>query len=110
MMWLRDAVQVITARVVTDEYGDTTTDWGDPVVVTELPAQVSYATVANVTTDGRNALIEELRAIVEPYPFDPLVHRLRWRGQMYTTDGPPMVRRRNGEDHHLTIPLRLVTG
>lgn len=97
-MRLHDEVEIIRAP------------WTAPVVVATLPAEVHYTTVANVTTDGRNALIEELRAIIEPYNYDPLAHRIRWRGEMYTNDGPPMVRRLHGQDHHLTISMRLVTG
>lgn len=84
--------------------------WTAPVVVATLPAEVHYTTVAQITTDGRNALVEELRCIIEPYDYDALASRIRWRGEMYENEGPPMVRRFKGEDHHLTISLRRVTG
>ena len=59
---------------------------------------------------GRQAMVEELRAVIPPIDFDPVLNRLRWRGTDYTNDGPPMVRRLNGRDHHLTIPIKAVAG
>ena len=108
-MRLRDQVEVLAATRHEDRYGDVWWDWDLPTVVATVPAYVGYVTVDRDIDPGVNALIEELRAIVRAIPFDPNANRLRWRGQMYTNDGPPMVRRRNGVDHHLTIRLRAVT-
>lgn len=110
-MRLRDTVNVIAGTVTEDEFGNQITTWDPPTVVaSDVPAEVSFTTVATFNDLGRQALIEELRAIIEPRAFDPVLNRLQWRGSTYQTDGPPMIRRRNGADHHLTIPLKLVTG
>lgn len=109
-MRLRDEVEVITANVHTDIYGNEVYDWYTPIHVATLPAEVVFTTVAAIHTDGRNALVEELRAILEPFDYDPVAHRLRWKGKQYANEGPPMIRRRNGTDHHLTIPLKQVNG
>lgn len=110
MMRLTDVVTVLSAPVLEDTHGNEVQDWTNPTTVATLPAEVSYTTVATVTEGGRNALIEELRAITPPYPFDASTQRIAWRGRQYAVDGPPMVRRRHGADHHLTIPLRDVVG
>lgn len=115
MLPLRDRVEILRAGVVEDPYsGETTISWTTGVTVqTVLPAQVSYTTTAVVSTPdqpGRNALVEELRAVIPPFDFDPELNRIRWEGTDYTNDGPPMVRRIGGRDHHLTIPMKVVTG
>ena len=110
-MRLTDRIQVIEATVTTDRYGNPVEDWTNPTVTAELPAEVAYTTVALNTEGGtRTQLVEQLRAITEPFDYTPGTQRIRWRGEDYTNDGPPMVRRRNGSDHHLTIPLQRVTG
>ena len=112
-MRLRDEVDVLRAGEHEDDFGNgIMPDWynGVTTVASAVPAEVVFTTVATYNDDGRNALIEELRAVVEPMDFDPVWNRLRWRGEVYMTDGPPMIRRRNGTDHHLTIPLKQVNG
>ena len=113
-MILRDRVEIITGTLVEDPYsGESYIDWTVPVVEAILPAHVSHTTTAVVSTPdqpGRNALVEELRAIIPPFSFDPEVHRIRWEGTDYTNDGAPMVRRIGGRDHHVTIPMKVVTG
>lgn len=84
---------------------------GNPVsgeygYVETVQANVSYLMTEREDEPGRTVLIEEARAIIKPYDFDPSAMRLKWDGRMFYTDGPPMVRRRNGRTHHLTIPLR----
>lgn len=98
-MRLADEVEIIRAP------------WTAPVVVATLPAEVHYTTVGIVNGDSLGSLNfkEELRAIIEPFDYDPAVHRIRWDGKTYVNEGPPMIRRLKGEDHHLTITLRLAT-
>ena len=108
---LRDRIDIIAPTMVEDPYsGETTLDWSHPVTVaSDVPAAVQYATVATLNTDGRNALIEELRAIIGPRAFSASNNRIVWQGVTYQTDGV-MVRRFNAADHHLVIPLKLVSG
>ena len=110
-MRLTDRVDVLDPTWVTDPYsGEQTADWTNPVTVAaNVPAEVAYTTVSLMTADGRNALVEELRAVLPPGTLDD-GNRLRWRGNVYVNDGPVMVRRRNGADHHVTVPIKLVTG
>lgn len=111
MMRLADRVDVIQATMVEDRYGNLTADWTVPTIVaSNVPAYVGYVTVATVETAGRQAMTEELRAILEPRDFLYGIQRLVWRGKHYITNEIPMVRTRNGRDHHLTIQLQLVTG
>jgi hypothetical protein len=107
MMILRDRVDVVQKTVVVVD-GFEQVDW--TVVATNVPAEVSFTTVAVVQDTGRTALVEELRAVIEPRDFDAATHRLKWRGKTYMANGPAMVRRRGGRDHHLTIPIRDVAG
>lgn len=112
-MILTDRVEFLTAGVEEDPYsGETVVSWEVGVTSRFLPAHVSYATVAVVSGDlpGRQAMVEELRAVIPPVDFDPFMNRLKWRGTTYTNNGPAMVRRLNGRDHHLTIPLKAVAG
>lgn len=112
-MILTDHVELLTAGTEEDPYsGETTVSWTVGVTSTLLPAHVSYASVSvtNGGMPGRQAMVEELRAVIPPVDFDPIVNRLRWNGTDYTNDGPPMLRRINGRDHHLTVPLRAVNG
>ena len=111
MMRLADRVNIIEATMVEDRYGDLTADWTHPITVaSNVPAYVGYVTVATVETPGRQAITEELRAIVAPREFLYGIQRIVWRGKSYITNEIPMVRTRNGRDHHLTIQLQLVTG
>lgn len=108
---LTDRVDVVAATETVDGYGNVVRTWDPPVVVAvNVPAIVTYVTSAIVSTGGRQAIVEQLRAVIEPREFDPVTNRLVWRGQHYDTDGAPMIRRENGQDHHLTIPLKLVSG
>lgn len=73
-------------------------------------ANVSYQVVERTSNAGHAngvVLIEEIRAIIEPMVFDPAKHQVKWNGVMYTNDGPPMARRRNGRTHHLTLALKI---
>lgn len=114
MLPLRDTVEILQAGVEEDPYsGETVSDWTTATVVATLPAQVGHTTTAIISTPdqpGRNALVEQLRAIIPPFDFDPEIHRIIWRGTAYTNNGAPLVRRLGAADHHLTIPLKLVGG
>lgn len=108
-MRLRDRVDILRAKVTYDQYGEKATDWKNPVVVATVPAVVAYATVSRTISPGVNAYVEELRAVMPVSAFDASTDRLRWRGLVYTADGLPMVRRRNGVDHHQTVVLKRVS-
>ncbi|CAG7845775.1 hypothetical protein USB125703_02050 [Pseudoclavibacter triregionum] len=108
-MRLRDKVEIIAAKVVTDQYGETTTDWRTPVVVASAPAQVGYMSVAQLVAPGVNSFVEQLRAVMPVVPFDSSKNRIRWRGKVYAADGQAMIRRRNGRDHHMTLVLKALT-
>ncbi|MBG6224723.1 hypothetical protein IWX63_001285 [Arthrobacter sp. CAN_A2] len=106
-MRLTDKVEIWEPGPPTvDRYGNQVP--GQYEYVSTVPANVSYQRVERESEPGRVDLIEELRAIIGPYDFDPTTTRLKWDGRMFYTDGPPMVRRRDGRTHHLTIPLRFV--
>lgn len=105
-MRLRDRVEIVAARITEDQYGDRVVDWGDPIVVASVRAQVGYMSVAKLVAAGVDSLVEELRAVMEMTPLNVDSDRLRWRGNVYAADGPPMIRRRNGVDHHMTVVLK----
>lgn len=94
-MRLTDKVDVLTST--------------DALVAAGVRAEVHYTTTAAIVSAGRTAIVEELRCVIEPIQFGN-DYRIRWRGKVYSSDGAAMVRRRNGRDHHLTIPLRYVSG
>lgn len=108
-MKLSDGVEILQATVTRDQYGEPIRTWNPPEVVALLPAEVMNSSVAKLTAPGVDSNVEELRAVIPPFDYDPDNHRIRWRGKQYTNDGPPKVRRRNGRDHHLTITLKLVS-
>lgn len=108
---LRDKVEIVTADTYEDGHGNTEYDWDNPIVVGTLPAYVGYTTTGLFAgEDGRTAFVEELRAITPAFNFDPVAHRLRWKGETYLPNGPALLRMRNGRDHHLTIPIKAVNG
>lgn len=110
-MRLRDKIEIITALTYEDSHGNDVVDWANPIIVATYPAYVGYTSTAlNTAEPGRTAFVEELRAITPAFNFDPVAHRLRWKGTSYLPDGPAMLRRRNGRDHHLTIPIKAVHG
>jgi len=110
-MRLRDQVEIIEALIYQDSHGNDVVDWANPVVVATYPAYVGYtATALNTGEVGRTAFVEELRAITPAFSFNPARYRLRWKGGVYLPNGPAMLRRRNGRDHHLTIPIKAVAG
>lgn len=108
MMKLTDKVEIIEG-VEYDDRGTITIQWDEPTVVATLPAYVFTQSTAMAMNGTTPVFMESLRAIIRPFNFDPNLQRIRWQGTQYTNDGVPMVRRRNGKDHHVTIQLK-VTG
>ncbi len=108
-MRFNDTVDVLEATAV-DDHGTTVYDWSLPVVVATLPAHVGHVSVAVFVEPGSGAMVEQLQVIVEPFAYNPARQRFDWKGHLYVNDGPPMLRRRNGADHHLTIALQPVDG
>jgi len=85
------------------------TDGG--ALLATLPAYVGYTSTAlNTSEDGRTAFVEELRALLPAFNYNPAAHRIRWNGTLYQSDGPGMLRRVRGRDHHLTVPIKAVAG
>lgn len=83
-------------------------------VVKVVPAYVSTVVSAILSTPdqpGRVVMTESLRAVVDADAgFDPNVHQILWDGIRYRADGLPIVRKRRGIPHHVTIPLTRTTG
>ena len=112
-MILNDQVQILTPQTEEDPYSDPPTQvprWDlPPASITTVRAAVTSRSVAlRVVTGAGFTLDEQLVALIEPIPGIELAHdthRIRWRGRDYAIDGRPLVRRRNGADHHWTIPL-----
>lgn len=104
MITLSDTVEILQAGTVMD-HGTPVADWSNPTVAATLPAYVGYSSVSLNIAPGEYSLGERLRAVIEPYDYDPTTMRIRWRGATYTNDGPPMLRMRDGKPHHLTINL-----
>lgn len=106
-MRLTDEVEVWKAGVpALDRYGNTVP--GDYGYVSTHRANVSYTLTEREAEPGRVDLKEELRALVQLQEWDSSTMRLKWNGRMFYSDGPALVRRRNGRTHHLTIPLSYV--
>lgn len=75
-----------------------------------ISANVSYQSVAiDNSGDFNLRTIEQLRVMLPPMDFDPDKHRVKWEGIMYQNDGPPMLRRRKGRTHHVTVALKSIT-
>lgn len=95
-MRLDDTVDVVTAA--------------DGAFVMKLDAHVGQA-ASGLSINGNDVFaVNELRAIVPAWDdLDIAAHRVRWRGVVYLIDGPPMVRRQHGRDHHMTLRLTTQT-
>lgn len=105
-MILHDRIEVLR---VPDGTPDGTVLGPGATVAAVLPAHVGHSSVMAADEPGAAVqVVEELRAIIEPWPWDHTTHRARWRGVEYRDDGPPMVRRKRGRDHHFTIRLKRV--
>ncbi|MFD6134571.1 hypothetical protein [Isoptericola sp. NPDC060257] len=102
----------ITVTGTTSHLHDEVDIVGDgDVTLATLPAYVGYQTAGiDNSEDGRTAFLESLRVILPACSFDAVNHRIRWRGQLYQSAGPEMLRRRRGRDLTLTVPIKLVTG
>lgn len=73
----------------------------------ELDAQVGHASTGVAASGVDMVTVQELRAIVPVWSgLDYTTQRVEWRGQVYAIDGAPMVARRHGRDHHLTLRLK----
>lgn len=99
-MKLTDKVELWTLDSGTTDYS----------YVSTHRANVSYQLTERSPEPGRVVLVEELRAIVQLPEWDSTTMRLKWNDRMFYSDGPALVRRKNGRTHHLTIPLTHVTG
>lgn len=110
-MILRDRVQIIEGVTTTDDYGDTVTDWDNPLVISTTPAQVDYRVSDVALTTNTLRTTTKLVAIVARWSgYNAKKHRLRWRGKQYTPDGDASMVYANGRLHHVEIPLKYVTG
>lgn len=108
-MRLRDSVE-IWEQVPTGELDSHRNPIiGPPTFVASVPAALSYTSAEADPYGGRTGYLEQLRVILAPFDYDVFTMHIRWRSQKFTNDGPPMIRRRNGKDHHLTIPLKKFT-
>lgn len=108
MMRLTDRVEILEqGPPIRDSHGNAVP--GPLVSLGKFRANVSYQTVSAPMNGLSPTMVEQLRAVIAPRDFDTTKHRIRWNGKLYMNDGPPMVRRRNGKTHHLTIPLKIAT-
>ncbi|WP_409485140.1 hypothetical protein [Arsenicicoccus dermatophilus] len=108
-MRLADRIELVTGRKYVDDLGNDAVSWDDPQATVMLPAQVTYASTA-LDAKGKFVLSEELRVICPPVTFDPQTQRLRWRGQWYTGAGEALIHMRGATPHHVTIPIKQITG
>lgn len=49
---------------------------------------------------------ERLQAVIPPTEGIEDMTPIEWRGESYVANGPPIVRRKAGKDHHMTVTLR----
>lgn len=95
-MILRDTVDVLTES---NEYVET------------IRGMVNYRNVSLDDNAGGGAsmqIIRQLTALTEPYEWT-YTQRVRFRGEIFRIVGI-LWRRRNGEDHHVTLDLERATG
>lgn len=90
-MILTDSIELLTADLA-------------PVAV--LPAHVGYTRTGRTGLDGGGFIVEEeLRCIIEPAEQLKSNSVIRWRGDYFTANSTPLVRRRGDADHHWTLVL-----
>lgn len=77
-----------------------------------VPAQVGNNAQSMAEQRDENTLIifqvEELRAIIKPHRLAVAGRKYLWNGGTYISDNDPMVRMRNGKEHHYTIKLKRI--
>lgn len=71
-----------------------------------FPAYVFYQSSLAMKGAGVIGVMDQLRAIVQPLPFDLVgeVDQIEWRSKTYTLTGA-LTRRSRGSTHHLTLEL-----
>ncbi len=103
-MRLTDRVEISTLEVFEGPWGPVETETARGT----YRANVHYTTVGIATSEaGAKSEAEEIRVILDPMPYDAATMRIVWNGRTYTPNGPAMIRRRDGQIHHVTIPLKL---
>ncbi len=108
-MRLSDRVEIITGVTTIDDLGNDVIDWSGAGGITRSPAHVTYVSTA-VDASGAFQLSEELRIVLPPMTYDPATQRIRWRGKTFTANGDVLLRMRGGTLHHITVPVREITG
>jgi hypothetical protein len=110
-MILTDEVNIVRTNVLLANDEVMTDD--EVVERVTVPAQVGFRGAQDEAGDGR--LYYQAQALVvqiEPLPEDlnPTRHNIEWRGKRYALNGSPLIRRRQGEDHHWTVQLTRTSG
>lgn len=76
-------------------------------LIAEVPAHVGVqVTAARLSVDNRRVIMTQDLTVILPAgtPWDEGV-QIRWRGDLYSADSKPVVARRRGRDHHLTVKV-----
>lgn len=89
-----------------DEYGDPKP--GQPMKLATVPAHVYWQTSTVSLEVGKANLTDELKCIIAPYEIDPKRHTIVWRSDRYNIAGR-LIRSAQGQTHHLTLSLKLVS-
>lgn len=76
-----------------------------------VPAYVYFQGVLDTSRQPSAVVyVEQLRVMLAPKsPYIHHRHAVRWRGDTYEADGPPIIHRQHGRDHHLTLQLKRET-
>lgn len=101
-------VTILTPSTDTDRYNDAVKDWGD-ATETGVKGWVSQRTQTE-DHDQREAQVSGWILYLHPDASITGKDRIVWEGITFEVDGPPNPAWTPRGEHHLEVPLRVVTG
>lgn len=101
-------VTLIAPGTGAGRYGDAVKDW---TTATEVDTKGWVArTGQNEVNGDREAQVSEWVLFLHPEETITGAYRVRWSGLTFEVDGPPMPAWTPRGEHHIEVPLRVVTG
>lgn len=110
-LMLTDRVTIYAPGVRTNNAGQQTQDWSDPLLVGEYPAAVQGQTGVE-RVDARDAAIAKLRVYLSVDAVVDRTSRMDWRGQWLEVVGIPRMvyDLLRGTPHHYELDVKEVQG
>lgn len=102
-------VDILTADLVENEYGDEIKDWDDPTVTTTRGRMRQRG--ADEALGDREMALADWVLFLPPTVTASHLDRVAWEGDLYEVSGDPKpAYRRSADVHHYEVPLRRIEG